>query len=162
MGGSGVTLQVHPAGQGITGHCHQKPAAVRTEASDEFISYRRDNAGVDRRKRKSGCPTGITDRDPALNDFLPQPGTHLRRIEALAQHRNSTLVHTGSLADAYDEAWRTIRICMTDRAMSRLLEQVRWYTLTARTRRSWSVCLSRNAPRRSDSWRHETTPHSAR
>jgi hypothetical protein len=41
----------------------------------------------------------------------PQPGTHLRRIEALAQHRNSTLGHTGSLADAYDAAWRTIRIC---------------------------------------------------
>jgi hypothetical protein len=34
--------------------------------------------------------------------LLPEPCANLRRIDALAQHRNNSLVHTGSLADAYD------------------------------------------------------------
>ena len=34
-----VTLEVHPAGQGITGLCHQKPTVPGTEASDELISH---------------------------------------------------------------------------------------------------------------------------
>ena len=97
-----ATPQVHPASQGIAGTSDDKPAAVRAKAGDEVIGRRRDDAVVNRRKRESRCPSGITDRDPAVNNVLPEPCTNLRRIEALTHHRNNALAHTGSLTCAHD------------------------------------------------------------
>ncbi len=93
-----VTLQVHPASKDIADTSDDKPAAVRAKAGDEVISHRRDDAGINRREREPGCPSGITDRDPAGNYVLPEPRTNLRGIKVLAHHRNNALTHTGSLA----------------------------------------------------------------
>ena len=97
-----VTLQVHPASQVIAGTSEDKPAAVRVEAVDEVISHRRDDAGINGRKREPGRPSGIADRDPAVNDVMPEPCTDLRRIDALTQCGNNALAHTGSLTGAHD------------------------------------------------------------
>jgi hypothetical protein len=98
---AGMTLQVDPAGQRIARHSDEEPAAVRVEAGDELVSHRRDKGGIDRRKRKPGCPSAITDRDPAVNKLLSQTRTNLPGIAALAHHRNNRLTHTCSLAGPY-------------------------------------------------------------
>ena len=90
-----VTLQVHPASEGIADTSDDKPAAVRAKAGDEVISHRRDDAGINRREREPGCPSGITDADLAGNDVLPEPCAYLRGIEVLIHHRNNALAHTG-------------------------------------------------------------------
>src|SRR6516162_6826329 len=88
-----VPLQVYPACHGIASTSDDKPAAVRVKAGDEVVGYRRDDAGINRRKREPGCSSGVTDRDPAVNDVLPEPCTNLRRIEVLIHHRNNALAH---------------------------------------------------------------------
>ena len=89
-----VPLQVHPASHDIASTSDDKPAAVRVKAGDEVVGYRCDDAGINRRKREPGCSSGVTDRDPAVNDVLPEPCTNLRRIEVLTHHRNNALAHT--------------------------------------------------------------------
>ena len=54
-----VTLQVHPASEGIADTSDDKPAAVRAKAGDEVISHRRDDAGINRREREPGCPLAL-------------------------------------------------------------------------------------------------------
>ena len=100
-GRAGATLQVHPASQGVAGMSDDKPA-VTAKAGDEVISYWCDDAGINRRKRKAGCPSGITDRDPAIKDVPSEPRTNLRRIEVLAHRWNNAFAHHGSLTGARD------------------------------------------------------------
>lgn len=93
----GLTPQVHPASQGIVGQREQEPAAAGAEAGDELVSDRGDDSLIDRRKRKPGRSSGITDRDPAVDQFPPQPGTDFFRLTALVHHRNIKLTHPGIL-----------------------------------------------------------------
>ena len=97
-----VTVQVYPASQGSAGVSDDEPAGLGAKAGDEVISHRRDDAGINRREREPGCPADVTDRDPAVNDVLPEPGPDLRRITALTHHRNNALPHTRSLTGAHD------------------------------------------------------------
>jgi hypothetical protein len=93
----GLTPQVHPASQGIVGQREQEPAAAGAEAGDELVSDRGDDSLIDRRKRKPGRSSGITDRDPAVDQFPPQPVTDFFRLTALVHHRNIKLTHPGIL-----------------------------------------------------------------
>jgi hypothetical protein len=70
-----VPLQVHPASHGIASTSDDKPAAVRVKTGDEVVGYRRDGAGINRRKREPGCSSGVTDRDPAsmMSCLSPAP-----------------------------------------------------------------------------------------
>jgi hypothetical protein len=91
-----VTVQVHPAGQDVASDSDQKPAIV-AEASDELISHRRDDGGIDGQKRETNGPTSIADGDPAVNQFLSQSCADVLRITALVQDRRHSLTHTRSL-----------------------------------------------------------------
>jgi hypothetical protein len=91
--GIGVTPQVHPAGQDTPSDRDQQPA-VGAEPRDELIRHRRDDGGIDGRKREPNGPSGVADRDPAVNQLLSQPCADLPRITALAQDRKNMIAHT--------------------------------------------------------------------
>lgn len=93
---------MHPASQGAADASDDKSAAVRAKACDEVISHRSDDAGINRRKREPGCSSGISDRDPAVNDVLSEPCANLRRIDILTHQRNDALTHAASLTGPHN------------------------------------------------------------
>jgi uncharacterized protein YhfF len=90
----GATVQVNPPGQVIARQRGEEPAAAGVEAGDDLVSRRRDSGGIDGQKREPDCPSGIADRDPAVNQFLPQSRTDLCRVAELTHHRDNTFTHT--------------------------------------------------------------------
>jgi hypothetical protein len=100
----GLTPQVHPAGQGIAGQREQEPAAPGAEAGDELVSHRGDDSLIDGRKRKPSCSSGITDRDPVVDQFLHQPGTDFLQAHSAVHHRNIKLAHPGILTGPLRES----------------------------------------------------------
>ena len=92
-----IALDVHPAGQGIAGPRDEEPAAFRAEASEELVSDRCDVGDIDRKKWEPDRPSGVTNQDPAVDEFPSQARGDLLRAGYLAHQRINTLAHPASL-----------------------------------------------------------------
>ncbi len=88
MGDEGVRVAAdnHPSRERPAASGEKYPASLRVKAAGEVVNCGRDVAGVHGGKRESCGATGVSDRDPARGQLLPDRRIGVARVRSNADH----------------------------------------------------------------------------